>query len=309
MIIAPILTRSNAARGTGFMQDEQARLSTSPQQAAARQDSIQADSSTPSDANSILDIELQANQLFDYIDKLSSFADKACQNAINQTEWAQRSEENHQTELINLRRQLEQSNVALHERNIAYAVLEETTKAQRTELEKRLSEKQTQLSQREEELKILTTEIASFIRHQQNQVEPLPHLGVEPLNQEIAALKLDLVKRDEIIQAKNNALRKIENDFRSRIQELEQTVRANAISMEQQEAALKQKEALIQATAMKELEVGKLIKRLSTECEKLNAELHDKNRRLAQLEGAKSQPASEVKAWRQVVRRMQEEPT
>jgi chromosome segregation ATPase len=305
-------------RGLGFMQDEQATLETNQQQAASgdvepQEQLIQDHASPPSDANSILDIELQANQLFHYIDKLSSFADRACQNAINQTERVQRSEESHQTELIDLRRQLEQIKAELQERNIAYAVLAETTKTQRTELEKRLNEKQLQLSQREEELNALTTEITSFIKHRQ---EPIGSgqskqvgLNVEPLTQEIAALKLQLAKRDEMIQTKNNALRKIESDFRVKIQELEQTVREHAIGLEQHEATIRHKESLIQATAAKELEIGKLIKRLSTECEKLNIELQEKTRRLAQLEGEKIQPAKEVKAWRQVVGRIQEEPT
>jgi chromosome segregation ATPase len=305
-------------RGLGFMQDEQARFATTQQQAASdevepQQGLLQDHSSPPSDANSILDIELQANQLFDYIDKLSSFADIACQNAINQTEWAQRSEESHQAELINLRRQLEQNNAELQERNIAYAVLEETTKTQRTELEKRLNEKQLQLSQREEELKTLTTEITSFIKHRQEPIgsgqSKQVELNVEPLTQEIAALKLQLAKRDEMIQAKNNALRKIESDFRVKIQKLEQTVREHAIGLEQHEATIRHKEALIQATAAKELEIGKLIKRLSAECEKLNKEVQEKSRRLAQPEGEKIQPGREVKAWRQVISRMQEEPT
>ncbi len=169
-------------RGFGFMQDEQATLETNQQQAASahvepQEQLIQDHSSPPSDANSILNIELQANQLFHYIDKLSSFADRACKNAINQTERVQRFEESYQIELINLRRQ-------------------------------------------------------------------------EPIGSG---------------QSKQ-----------------------------------------VESNAAKELEIGKLIKRLSTECEKLNIE---KTRRIAQLEGEKIQPAKEVKAWRQVVGRIQEEPT
>lgn len=297
------------------MQDEPARLATTQQQTAgdgvtAQEAVIQADPSPPTDANSIRDIELQASRLFNYIDKLSSFADKARQN---QTEWAQRSEKSHQTELMNLRRQLEQSNAELQERNIAYTALEEATKAQLAELEKRLDEKQMQLSQREEELKTLATEITSFIKHRQDpargEQSKDAQLNAEPLTKEIAELKLQLTKRDEIIQAKNNSLRKIASDFRAKIQELERAVREHAIGLEQKTATITHQEALIQATAAKELEIGKLIKRLSTECEKLNKEVQEKNRRIAQLEGEKIQPASEVKAWRQVVGRMQEEPT
>ncbi len=302
------------------MQDEQHIPETIQQDAACHavereQGSTEDQSSSLADANSILDIEIQANQLFDYIDKINTFADRAYQNAINQTEWAQRFEETHQTELINLRRQLEQSKAALQERTIAYAVLEKTTKAQLAEMEKRLREKEIQLSQREQELLNLTTEVTSFLRRKQEpdrgdqSNENCAQLNVEPLTQEIAALKAQLAKRDAMVQAKNNALHNLETDFHTKINELENAARDNAIRLEQQEATIKHKESLIQATAAKEVEIGKLIKRLSTECENLNKELQEKTRRLAQFEGDKIQSESKVKAWGPVVGRIQEEPT
>ncbi|MGZ8489535.1 MAG: hypothetical protein ACXWW4_13475, partial [Candidatus Binatia bacterium] len=45
------------------------------------------------EASGLAEIETQANQLLDYIGKLSNLADRACVTAIRQTETAQRSEE------------------------------------------------------------------------------------------------------------------------------------------------------------------------------------------------------------------------
>ena len=264
---------------------------------------------SPSDTDSIVDIQIQANRLFDYMDKLNSFADRAFQSAISQTEWAQRFEGEHQTELKQLRHELELSRAALDDKNIAYAVLEKTTQAQFAKSEERLRELETQLNHREQELQNLTTEIASFLKYQKARDQTESHrdnaADLESFAQEIAALKLALAKRDETIQAKSNALHKVSMDFHAKIQDLEKTVRDNAIRLEQQEARLLEKDAVIQATATKEVEIGKLIKHLSSECDRLSKELQQKTQRLAQFE--KDKTPGEVKAWQ--VASLREEPT
>lgn len=305
------------------MQDERSKIVTGQQQPTSNefdqpQDAFPVQSSSISNVNGILDIEIQASQLFDYIDKLNTFADRAYHNAINnQSKRERRLEEVYQSDLANLNKLLEQTKAALQERNVAYAVLQEKTKAQLTEMEKRLLEKQVQLLQREEEIKTLTTDITSFIKHQQQPQEseqPTLKSHAHQLNSELHAeeierLKLQLAKRDEIIQAKNDESRVVQSEFRLKIQELENALRANTNRLEQHEALLKQKEALIQATAIKEAEIGKLIKCLSTECDNLNKQLQEKTRRLAQLEKEKAQSFNDVRAWRQVAGQLQEDPT
>ena len=305
------------------MQDERSKIVTGQQQPTSNeldqpQDAFPVQSSSISNVNGILDIEIQASQLFDYIDKLNTFADRAYHNAINnQSKRERRLEEVYQSDLANLNKLLEQTKAALQERNVAYAVLQEKTKAQLTEMEKRLLEKQVQLLQREEEIKTLTTDITSFIKHQQQPQEseqPTLKSHAHQLNSELHAeeierLKLQLAKRDEIIQAKNDESRVVQSEFRLKIQELENALRANTNRLEQHEALLKQKEALIQATAIKEAEIGKLIKCLSTECDNLNKQLQEKTRRLAQLEKEKAQSSNDVRAWRQVAGQLQEDPT
>ena len=305
------------------MQDERSKIVTGQQQPTSNEldqphDAFPVQSSSMSNVNGILDIEIQASQLFDYIDKLNTFADRAYHNAINnQSKRERRLEEVFQSDLANLNKLLEQTKAALQERNVAYAVLQEKTKAQLTEMEKRLLEKQVQLLHREEEIKTLTTDITSFIKHQQQPQESEQptlkshghQLNSELHAEEIERLKLQLAKRDEIIQAKNDESRVVQSEFRLKIQELENALRANTNRLEQHEALLKQKEALIQATAIKEAEIGKLINCLSTECDNLNKQLQEKTRRLAQLEKEKAQSSNDVRAWRQVAGQLQEDPT
>jgi predicted RNase H-like nuclease (RuvC/YqgF family) len=78
-------------------------------------------------------------------------------------------------------------------------------------------------------------------------------------------------------------------------------------TVQSQAAQLKEKDAVLQATAGKEAEIGKLIKRLSTECQNLSVELQEKTRLLNQLEGKKPQAATEGKVWRRVIGRLQED--
>jgi chromosome segregation ATPase len=275
------------------------------------QDSVDKESFSFPDGNSFVEIELQANQLLDYIDKLSSLADRACHTAIRQTESAQRIEETRQSEIDNLRKQLEQSSAALQERNVALAVLEKTSHAHIVALEKQLHDRELQLSDRENDIKELRAE-NSWLADRLNKLAAATktetvQADIEPLSQEIAELKLKLAKRDETIQAKNGALQKIDLDFRSKILELEQRLQDSETKLLQQEAILKEKDALLQATAAKEVEIGKLIKRLSAECDRLNTELQEKTRSLTQSEPKKPQPTPDSKVWRRVIGRFQEE--
>ena len=68
------------------------------------------------------------------------------------------------------------------------------------------------------------------------------------------------------IQSKNNAIKNIEVDFRAKILALRSRACGTPKSeLRNHEAQLKEKEnALVQATAAKEAEMGNLIKRLST---------------------------------------------
>jgi chromosome segregation ATPase len=281
----------------------------------------EAQAETPGEINSLsigvttsfAEIEAQANQLLEYLNTLSSLTDRACDTAIRESESAQRSEDTRQAEVAELRSQLEDAAASIEAQRLATERLEHGYQEQISTLQNHLTEKDLLLDGKDTELRHLRVEItcllsrlndaeASAKRNEAGLQEKL-----DPLEQEIANLRSQLAQRDEAIQAKNNALRKIEMTHRGSMIELEQRLREMESQAETQAAQLRDKEAIIQATATKESEIGKLIKRLSTECHSLSVELQEKTRRLNEIEAKKTEAASEGKAWRRVIGRLQEE--
>jgi len=266
------------------------------------------------DATGLVEIETQANQLLDYISKLSSLADRACVTAIQQTETAQRSEETRQTEVATLRNQLEQSTAALQERNLAFNILENSSREQMVAMEQRLRSMERVLEERETEIASLNRQINDLANrpitpgYTEQQLEQEVAAKTAVFDQEIAALKSQLSQRDELVQSKTNMFKKAEAEFRANIIELETRLKDTENKLQLQEAQLKDKEVVIQATAAKEVEIGKLIKRLSQECENLSNELQEKTRLMSQLEIKKPQTQADKNVWRRMIGRLQDDP-
>lgn len=265
------------------------------------------------DADNIVDIEIQADHLLNYINKLTSLADRACSTAIRQSESAQRMEENRQTEISFLRRQLEQANGHFREQHLSMTRLEQNSRERIETLEGQLRQKEIFRIQREKEFIHLRSEYDG-LRNRQTQTtqsaedhELRLNQELEPLHRELDEIKLQLANRDETIQTKSREIKAMELDFRAKIVDLEQRLRDSRNELQILEAKLKEKDALLQATAEKETEIGNLIKRLSSECESLNGELREKSQVLAQIESKKGQPAGDRKVWRRVIGRLQDE--
>lgn len=291
-----------------------ARLSDQPAKFRDTAKELVALQPTPSfslaEANTILDIEIQADQLLSYIDKLTTLADRACASVIRQNETAHLIEENRRNEINHLRRQLESQSAQLREQQLALVRLESESKAQIATLEARLQ--QSALGRDSEaEMEALRNENKSLARQLREaevlaqQTQQRIQQDLEPLHREIARLRLEISKRDEMIQSKNAAIKNNELEFRAKILALEQKLRESQAELSDREAKLKEKEALIQATAAKEAEMGSLIKRLSTECANLSNELQEKTRRLAEIDS--KPPIAPPKIWRQVIGRLQED--
>ena len=130
----------------------------------------------------------------------------------------------------------------------------------------------------------------------------------ETLDQEIATLKSQVSQRDESGQSRANKFKKAEADFRAAIIELESRLKDADSKLQLQETQLKDKEVVIQATATKEVEIGKLIKRLSQECENLSNELQEKTRLMGQLDNKKPQTQPDKNVWRRMIGRLQDDP-
>jgi chromosome segregation ATPase len=264
------------------------------------------------EANSILDIEIQADQLLAYINKLTSLADRACSTAIRQNETTHLIEENRRSEMINLRNHLDQQSAQLHEQQLALIRLEHESKAKIASLETQLQQASFHRGEANK-LEALRNENANLARrlHQAELLAKQAQSHIQgdlaPLNQEVAELRLQVANRDKMIQTKNNTIKTIELDYGAKIVELEQRLRDSETKLHELQTTIKEKDALIQATAGKEAEIGKLIKRLSTECDRLNTELQGKSHLPPQLEPKKAQSVTDSKIWRQVIGRFQEQ--
>jgi len=259
------------------------------------------------EASGLAEIETQANQLLDYIGKLSNLADRACVTAIRQTETAQRSEETRQTEVATLRNQLEQSTSALQERNLAFTMLDNSSREKMASMEQRLRAAERQLEDRETEIALLNRQINELANRPNT-----PGYTTEQLDQEVAektaGLRSQLSQRDELVKSKTSMFRKAEAEFRANILELEQRLKDAEGTVQRQETQIKDKEVVLQATAAKEVEIGKLIKRLSLECENLSIELQEKTRLMGQLDGKKPQIQPDKNVWRRMIGRLQDDP-
>ncbi len=268
------------------------------------------------DANCIVDIEIQADQLLSYIDKLTSLADRACNTAIRQTETAQFLEKNRFTEIARLQRQLEQQKEHYQEQQLALLRVEHESKSRIASLESQLH--QIAIHQRyadkDNELEILRARETTVGRQLPEEraiakhVRKPDHSDPNPHDQDVAELRLQLAKRDETIEIKNRAIKEIEVEYRAKFLELEKRLAAAESQLELQETKLREKEAQIMATGVKEAEVGNLIKRLSAECAALNSELQEKNQRLIQIETKKEKTINDATIWRRMIGRLQEEP-
>lgn len=263
------------------------------------------------DAKNILEIEVQADQLLNYINKLTSLADRACNTALQQSESTQRVEENRHSEVIYLRRQLDHAHAQFREQQRATTRLEQAARGQIASLETQLQRKEIESMEREIAALRSNREPGMIISQPSNEPReptqsPVPQ-EIIPGNDELLQLKKQLAARDETIEAKNRLMKSLELDFHAKTVDLEQRLRDAQQELQKQEAKLKETDALLQATAVKEAEMGILIKRLSSECEKLNHELQEKSQTLAGSEPKRVTPVSETKTWRRMIGRLQED--
>ncbi|MGZ9130589.1 MAG: hypothetical protein ACXW4Z_22655, partial [Candidatus Binatia bacterium] len=203
--------------------------------------------------------------------------------------------------------QLEQSTSALQERNLAFTMLDNSSREQMASMEQRLRAAERQHEERETEIASLNRQINELVNRPNT-----PGYTTEQLEQEVAektaALKNQLSQRDELVKSKTSMFKKAEADFRANIMELEQRLKDAEGTVQRQETQLKDKEIVLQATAAKEVEIGKLIKRLSLECENLSNELQEKTRLMGQLDGKKPQTQPDKNVWRRMIGRLQDEP-
>jgi chromosome segregation ATPase len=248
-------------------------------------------------------VRTQANRFMNVINELKSVSDRVCDAADRETDCDEQSEQNKKAELTTLRLQLKEE--SLKARGLALRELEEAWKAKLQQNENQLRRREIQLSVREGALARLTSKVYAVISRL-NQAESESQKKAERLEAELTEVKHQLKAKDERLTANEPILEKMQGELKEKIKEFELRLQATEGKLQSCETELKQKETLIQAAAAKEAEMGKLIKSLSSECDKLSSELHQKS--IAQLEKKQRNPISDATILKKVLGRIQEQP-
>ena len=259
------------------------------------------------------DIENHANRLLGLLNELRSFADDACDAVLREAECADRMEETMGTEINALRDQIREKEESLQAQETALAQFEETAKAKYAELESRIQDRETQLNNRDIQSQQLASERDFLVDRLKEaelaaeQAEAREHEFTARLEAEFTDLKLQLAKREESLGVRELALARHEGDLRTSIQNLQLRLQETEAKLVSRERELKQKEAIIDTAAARETEIGKLIERLSAECEKLSGELCEKRIRITRLQDKTRHSTNGGSVWKKVFNLVQEE--
>ncbi|MDP2607015.1 MAG: hypothetical protein Q8S00_31145, partial [Deltaproteobacteria bacterium] len=248
------------------------------------------------------DIASQTDELLELINELKSITDRACDAAVRESECAEQIEESKGTEVANLQIRLREKEEALAARDAALRERDEISKAKIQDLEIQLRERKTQLDVREIEvgdLKANLRDMTTRLHDADSQAQE----ASGRLEAEMTKLARRLKETQTELEAKDHQLRHADGDLKARYQDLEVRLQDLESQLQGREAELKEKEDLIQAAAAREVGIGKLISRLSEECKKLSAELHEKSRIVAQLEKKQRHFIGDGAVWKRVLGR------
>jgi chromosome segregation ATPase len=272
------------------------------------------------------EIESHFNRLSNLLNKLRSITDRAPDNgsrysslshdfellviaALREAECADLIEKSIETDLTNLCGIIKQKDEALQARDTDLARLEEISKAKLAELESRIQNQETQLKDLENERQQLTTERDCLVnRFNQaeltaKQAEAEARQFKERLEAEFSALRVHMAKREESLAARESDLRRAEADQKTEIAKLQLRLQDTEAKLASQERELNEKDRGIHAASVREAGIGRLIARLSSDCEKLSAELCEKKLIISQFETkARYSFIKGGKVWEKVLR-------
>jgi chromosome segregation ATPase len=253
------------------------------------------------------EIESHFNRLSNLLNKLKSITDQAPDinsrysslshdfemlviAALREAECADLIEKSMETDLTSLCGELKRKDEALQAREMALARLEETSKAKLAELDGRIQIQQTQLKDLESTRQQLTIEKDHLAKRlneaalSAKQAEAEASQLTERLEAEYSARRLDTATREESLAARESDLLRAEADQKTEIENLQLRLQEMESKLASQERALNEKDRGIHAASVREAGMGKLIERLSAECEKLSAELCEKQSMTSRFE-------------------------
>jgi chromosome segregation ATPase len=266
------------------------------------------------------EIESHLNRLLNFWNRLKSITDRAsdvkCRSlgrsqdfellaiaALREADCADLFEKSMETELTSLCGELKQKDEALQARETALVRLEETSKAKLVELENRIQNQENQLRDREMERQELTSERDHLVRRLNETVLAAKRAEAEA---QVCAPSLEMAKREDSLAARESDLHRVEGDQKTDIENLQLRLQDAEAKLVSQERTLKEKENGFDTAALREKEIGKLIERLSSECEKLSAKLCEKELIISRLEDTtRYYFFNGAKAWEKILRVVQ----
>ena len=252
------------------------------------------------------DSQTHTNRLLKLFSELRSFADQACDAVLREARCADHIEETMEAEIKALQEQIKEKEEFLQARDIALARFEETSNAKFAELESRIQDQESQLKNREIQLQHLASErdfLAGRLRETElsaAQAEARAH-QLECMEAEFTDLRLELEKREESLGERELTFTRHEGELRTSLQNLQLRLREAESKLASREKELKQKDNLIDAAATREIEIGRFIERLSSECEKLSAELCEKRLLISRLQDKTRHSTNGGKVWKKVL--------
>jgi chromosome segregation ATPase len=252
------------------------------------------------------DSQTRTNRLLKLFNELRSFADQACDAVLREAQCADRIEETMEAEIKALQEQIKAKEEFIQARDIALARFEETSNARFAGLESRIQDQESQLKNREIQLQQLASErdfLAGRLRETElaaAQAEDRAH-QLERMEAEFTDLRLELEKREASLGERESTFASHEGELRTSLQHIQLRLRETESKLASREKELKQKDNLIDAAAVREMEIGRFIERLSSECEKLSAELCEKRLLISQLQDKTRHSTNGGKVWKKVL--------
>ncbi len=272
------------------------------------------------------EIQSHLSRLSNLLNKLRSISDRASDDngyhaslsqdfellviaALREAECADFIEKSMETDLTSLCEELKQKNEALRAREIELSGLDETLKVKLGALENQIQSQEIQLDQMEKERRGLTTEREDLVNRliqaelRVQQAETQARESNERLELELSALRFQTAKREEWLDSREADMRRAEADQKATMENLELRLREMEEKLTIQEKELNEKHRGILAAFAREAEIGKLIERLSSECERLSAELYEKSLIIARSETkTRYSLIKNGKAWQKLLR-------
>lgn len=265
-------------------------------------------------------IESHLNRLLSLWNRLKSITDQASDDnsrslgrsqdfelfalaALKEAECADLIEQSMETDLTSLCEELKQKDEALRARETELVRFEETSKAKLAELENHIQNQNNQLRDWETERQQLTSERD----HLMCRLKQAELAGKQSeAEARVCALNLQMAERDDSVAARESDLHSVEGDLKTDIENLQLRLQDAEAKLLSQERTLKEKETSIHAATLREKEIGKLIERLSSECEKLSVELCKKELIISGLEDTtRYHFINGAKVWGKVLRVVQ----